>query len=182
MAGPLDFWPAVKSAPRSLPSRRMADTRLSFIHGVDLLVDAAAVTTVGSTPTVTLATAVAATAVLKANAAPLFTPRCDLILGATGTTYSFIAPYSGTLVTAAAVTDGATTATGASSLAITIGGVAVVLSGALSFASTSASGTTVSRTVSSAGAFTAGQVIRVTTTNANTAATFATLVLGATRA
>jgi hypothetical protein len=67
-------------------------------------------------------------------------------------------------------------------MAITIGGVAVVLSGALSFAALSVSGASVSRTVSSAGAFTAGQVIRVTATSANTSATFGTLTLGATRA
>jgi hypothetical protein len=162
----------------------MADTRLSFIHSFDLTVDESFVSVVGSIPTVNLTAALASVtdaSVQNSDVAPIFAPRVDLIDAATGGTYSFIAPYAGTLVTAAVVLDGATTAVGAASMAITIGGVAVVLSGALSFAALSVSGASVSRTVSSAGAFTAGQVIRVTATSANTSATFGTLTLGATR-
>lgn len=119
---------------------------------------------------------------LKADTHPLPTARVDLIDTATGSVVRMIPMFAGTLVTAGLVLDGATTAVGACSVAITIDGVPVVLAAPLSFAAASAAGTKVTTTVSSGGAFTANQTIEYTTTSANTAATFGTVSLGATRA
>ena len=119
---------------------------------------------------------------LKADTHPLPTARVDLIVAATGTVVRMIPLFAGTLVTAGMVLDGATTAVDACSVAITIDGVPVVLAAPLSFAAASAAGTKVTATVSSGGAFTANQTIEYTTTSANTAATFGTVSLGATRA
>lgn len=118
---------------------------------------------------------------LKADTHPLPTARVDLIDTATGSVVRMIPMFAGTLVTAGLVLDGATTAVGACSVAITIDGVPVVLAAPLSFAAASAAGTKVTTTVSSGGAFTANQTIEYTTTSANTAATFGTVSLGATR-
>lgn len=119
---------------------------------------------------------------LKADTHPLPTARVDLIVAATGSVVRMIPLFAGTLVTAGMVLDEATTAVGACSVAITIDGVPVVLAAPLSFAAASAAGTKVTTTVSSGGAFTANQTIEYTTTSANTAATFGTVSLGATRA
>lgn len=119
---------------------------------------------------------------LKADTHPLPAMRVDLIDTETGGVVRMIPLFAGTLVTAGLVLDGATTAAGACSVAITIDGVPVVLAAPLSAAAASAAGTKVTTTVSSGGAFTANQVIEYTTTSANTAATFGTVSLGATRA
>jgi len=173
----------------------MADTTLSYVNAPDITIDEAFVGLSGAVPTIDITAAIAAqvaaseaAAVAASEAAAaaevdlLAAIRCDLITGATGTTYSFIPRRAGTLTNVDCVLDGAKTATGAASVAVTIAGAAVVLSGAVSFAIGSVSGATVSRTVSSGGAYTAGQTIRITTTSANTAATFGTVSLAGTRA
>ena len=119
---------------------------------------------------------------LKADTHPLPTARVDLIDTATGSRVRMIPLFAGTLVTAGIVLDGATTAVGACSVAITIDGVAAVLAAPLSAPAASAAGFKVTTAVSSGGAFTANQVIEFTTTSANTSATFGTVSLGATRA
>jgi len=120
--------------------------------------------------------------VLNSDIQPLPTARVDLINTSTGSVVRMIPLFAGTLATAGLVLDGATTATGACSVAITIDGVAVVLAAPLSRNAASAAGSKVTTTVSSGGAFTANQTIEFTTTSANTAATFGTVSLGATRA
>jgi len=119
---------------------------------------------------------------LKADTHPLPTARVDLIDTATGSVVRMIPLFAGTLVTAGLVLDGATTAVGACSVAVSIDGVPVVTAIALSKNSGSAAGTKVTTTVESGGAFTANQVIEFTTTSANTAATFGTVSLAGTRA
>lgn len=128
------------------------------------------------------AQATADAAVANSDIQPLPTARVDLINTATGSVVRFIPLFAGTLATASLVLDGATTAVGACSVAITIDGVAVVLAAPLSRNAASAAGSKVTTTVSSGGAFTANQTIEVTTTSANTAATFGSVNLGATRA
>lgn len=119
---------------------------------------------------------------LKADTHPLPTARVDLINTNTGAVVRMIPLFAGTLVTAGLVLDGAKTATGSCSVAISIDGHPVVTAIALSKELGSAAGTKVTTTVESGGAFTANQVIEFTTTSANTAATFGTVSLGATRA
>ncbi len=165
----------------------MADTTLSYVNAPDITIDEAFVGRSGAVPTIDITAAIAAQVAASETAAAaevdlLAAIRCDLIVGAMGSTYSFIPRRAGTLTNVDCVLDGVTTATGAASVAVTIAGAAVVLSGAVSFAIGSVSGATVSRTVSSGGAYTAGQTIRITTTSANTAATFGTVSLAGTRA
>ena len=171
--------------PGLLPSPRMADTTLSYVNAPDITIDEAFVGRSGAVPTIDI-TAMgvpATTAVdLKADTHPLPTARVDLIDTATGSVVRMIPLFAGTLVTAGLVLDGATTAVGACSVAVSIDGVPVVTAIALSKNSGSAAGTKVTTTVESGGAFTANQVIEFTTTSANTAATFGTVSLGATRA
>lgn len=119
---------------------------------------------------------------LKADVHNILIRECDLIDTATGTTYSFCPNYAGTLTHASIVLDGVTTAVDAASVAIDIDGTPVVLAAPLSAPALSAAGFKVNTTVSSAGAFTANQVIKLTTTSANTAATRGTVSLGGTRA
>lgn len=119
---------------------------------------------------------------LKADVHLVAAIECDLIDTADGTTYSFIPLFAGTLTNVAMVLDGATTAVDAASVAIDIDGTPVVLAAPLSAPAVSAAGFEVITTVSSAGAFTAGQRIKLTTTSGNTSATRGTVSLGATRA
>lgn len=119
---------------------------------------------------------------LKADIRLVSTRECNLIDTATGSTYSFIPLFDGALTQVAFILDGATTAGGAASVAITIGGAAVVLGAALSAPIGSAAGFNVRTAVSSGGTFTSTQIITITTTSANTAATFGTVSLAGTRA
>ena len=166
--------------PGRLPSPRMADTTLSYVNAPDITIDEAFVGRSGAVPTIDITAAIAVD--LKADTHPLPTARVDLIDTATGSVVRMIPLFAGTLVTAGLVLDGATTAVGACSVAVSIDGVPVVTAIALSKNSGSAAGTKVTTTVESGGAFTANQVIEFTTTSANTAATFGTVSLGATRA
>lgn len=127
------------------------------------------------------ALASAALKVAKLDVQPMGPVQVDLIDSATGSTYTWRPGFAGSLVSASIVLDGATTAVGAASVAITIAGGAVTLAAPLSAPAVSASGFAVSTTVSSGGAFTANQAIRITTTSANTSATFGGVMLGYTR-
>jgi hypothetical protein len=179
----------------------VADLSLSGIGGADLTLSnlssaATARTNLGGTATgvavFTAASAAAArtalevsptTAVdLKADVLPLSTRECNLIDTATGSTYSMVALSAGTLTNVAFVLDGVTTAVGTCSVAVDIGGVAVVLVAPLSAPIASVAGFKVSTTVSSGGAYAIGQTIRITTTSANTAATVGTVTLAGIRA
>ena len=171
----------------------MADTIIQSIYASELVIDEAYVDASGSASRVDLTAALAvpaasaAAAQATADAAVPKTAlvplqfRVDLINTATGSVMRLVPLFAGTLQTAALVLDGATTATGACSVAISIDGVAATTAIALSRNSGSVAGSKVTTTVETGGAFTANQVIEITTTSANTAATFGSVTLGASR-
>ena len=180
----------------------MADTRIESIYASAIVIDEAYVTTSGSASEIDMTAALAAqaassaaalaaanaaqvtanAAVAKADVQQFTVDSVDMINTQTGRTYTFVARFAGTLVSASAVLDGMTTAVDACSVAVDISGSAVTLAAPLSFAALSAAGTTVSTTVTTpTGVFVVGSKIRITTTSANTAKTFAGGSLGYTR-
>lgn len=178
----------------------MANTIVESIYASELVIDEAYVDVSGSVARVDMSAALAAVsgdalaaragadaaqatadaAVPKTDIVPL-QARVSLINTDTGSVVRLIPLFAGTLQTAALVLDGATTAVGACSVAISIDGVAVVLAAPLSRNAASAAGSKVTTTVSSGGAFTENQVIEFTTTSANTSATSGGVTLGASR-
>ena len=181
----------------------MADKTIESIYASAIVIDEAYVTTSGSASRIDMTAALAAqaassaaalaaanaaqvtanAAVAKADVQQFNVNHVDLIDTSTAGTYTFVARFAGTLVSASAVLDGMTTAVDACSVAVDISGSAVTLAAPLSFAALSAAGTTVSTTVTApTGVFVVGSRIRITTTSANTAKTFAGVSLGYTRA
>ncbi len=122
-------------------------------------------------------------AVPKTDIVMLGPVRVDLIVAATGTTHSWRALFDGTLINAAMVLDGAETAVGDCGVTISITNGAVTLSAPLTQPLGTAAGAV--RTVTAIGGpwlFSASDFFTITTTSANTAATFGGITLGVTRA
>jgi len=187
----------------------MADTTVESIFASNIIIDASFVSTSGSASSIDLTAALAVpaadaaaaqadatqaladaataqatadAAVAKADVQQFTVNNVDLIDTASGTTYTFIAEFGGTLVRASFVLDGATTAVDACSVAIDITGAACTLAAPLSAPAVSAAGFAVSTTITApTGVFVQGDKIRITTTSLNTEPTFAGVSLGYTR-
>lgn len=89
--------------------------------------------------------------------------------------------FAGTLTRASGVLSGATTSTGAATVAVAVAGSAVTFGSAFSFPIASAAGTAVDVSISSGGAFTADQEIRLTPGGSSDTATYVGVVVEYTR-
>ena len=126
------------------------------------------------------AQATADAAVPKSYPVALHSSRLSLIISDDGTMNRIRPGFDGTFTEAQFIIDGATTAVGACSIAITLDGAAVVLDDALSAPIASVAGFAVSTFVNPPVAFTRYQDLAFTVTSANTSATFGTVTLSAT--
>lgn len=173
----------------------MADTTVESIYAHEIVIDDAYVTTSGSATRVDLTAALAAVsgdaadaqatadaAVPKTDTVMLGPVRVSLINTADKTTYSFCPRFAGTLIDAAMVLDGLTTAVGSCGVTISLTNGAVTLSAPLTMPSKSEA-FEVKQVTTTGGpwVFAATDFFTITTTSTNTAATFGGVTLGVTR-